>query len=210
MRTSFALDKRLLPAGLPEGGPAFILCSALWGPSLAKGLGGLLQAPVKSALTRSWAWPLQGRDGSHCHAGLPAAFPIAPSDPVCPLLSTSGGSPLAQNKSNPLILHDSQYPPLELHFPNAHPLPLHPSFPSLPAAPQICQAHSHPRAFALVDPSPGRLFPREPHTLLPHLTQASAPSPCQRPSLPRYSRGLCRCPYLASFVFVVVTVLITT
>lgn len=32
-----ALDKSLLPAGLPEGGPACTLCSTLLGPSLTKG-----------------------------------------------------------------------------------------------------------------------------------------------------------------------------
>lgn len=176
MRTSFCPGQDAAACRPPGRGASLHSLPCPVGAQPAKGSWRHPSGPLEICSDQKVGLATPGQRRVPLLSGLPAAFAIPPSDPVCPLPSTSRGSPLAQNKSNPLILHGSQYPPLEYYFPHAHPVPLHSSFPSLPAAPQTCQAHLHPRAFALADPA---------HTLLAHLTQASAPCRLVR-DLPYY------------------------
>lgn len=64
------------------------------------------------------------------------------------------GSYLAEIKWGFLTLHSvASTDPWNSTSPMLTPIPP-PRGPGLPAAPHTCQAHSHPRAFALADPSP--------------------------------------------------------
>lgn len=195
--------RRCLQASRKGGQPAF---SALpcGGPACQRVLETSFRPPLEICSDQKVGLATPGQRRVPLLSGLPAAFAIPPSDPVCPLPSTSRGSPLAQNKSDPLILHGSQYPPLEYYFPHAHP------YLSTPVSPVSLLLLKHARHIC----TPGPL-----HLLIPlpegsYLarslnTGVSPLSPCQRPSLPRYSRGP-SVSALPLLTFSFVTVLITT
>lgn len=94
--------RRCLQASRKVGQPAF---SALpcGGPACQRVLETSFRPPWKSALTRRWAWPLQGRDGSHCCLvfllPLPSPhqilFVLCPPPPVAPLLPRINPTPLS-------------------------------------------------------------------------------------------------------------------
>lgn len=109
-----ALDRRPLPAGLPEGGPAFTLCPILLGPHLAKGQRNPSGLETCSDQKPGLAVPGQGWVPLPCPPPYQIPFLLCPQSPMAPTLLRTKSNLFTLRSSHHLSLLNSVYPVLTL------------------------------------------------------------------------------------------------